>query len=120
MEELLYYQIKAELALEAGNVEEATVWAALANSVATALTGRGPGPFRNRTSMTDRQAQKDRVRNGQWPIEPEGSNVQPNRPGPSPAEPAHTPGKARVTRVDERSTTHEPPNVLGPVTDTSA
>lgn len=101
MDDLLYYQLKAELALEAGDIEEAKVWAALANSTATALTARGPGTLRGPIPNDVRDELKERVKNGERPEFFGGAGVRPDGPpspggGRTPIQP--TPGRGATNR----------------------
>lgn len=66
-QDLVYYQLKSEIAIEDGNLEEAVVWASLANSVATSLTARGPRVGRGDLSTEYREMLKEQVRNGEMP-----------------------------------------------------
>lgn len=72
-EDVVLYQLQAEIALEDGDVEKAQVYATLASSAARALLLRGTNSV-----GYDRDEVKDRLRSGGWPVE----LLQARRPGP--------------------------------------
>lgn len=65
LEDFVFYQLKAEIALEDGNLQEAQVYASLADSSA-----RASGPARGPASRIrfDRAAMKEHVRNGGYVV----------------------------------------------------